>query len=187
MELIARLAKGGLRDAITLFEQYSAGGVLKRKYIEENLELIGEDFLLAFVKALIEKDTDQTLAHLISLRDKSLDVRLFLEQLLFFLRDRMKDSLKKIEFSSYAQLFEIFEGIYGRLKFTPDPFLLLETSVFRCIATSELSCLHTTLTPTPPQKEREAKKDGKSSSLPPRHASLGTEPVKEGIVSPSSP
>ncbi|MDD5376961.1 MAG: DNA polymerase III subunit gamma/tau [Candidatus Gracilibacteria bacterium] len=134
LELIARLAKGGLRDAITLFEQYSVGGVLKRKYIEENLELIGEDFLSDFTESLVVKDSEKTLKNLTFLREKSLDVRLFLEQLLFFLRDRMKDSLKKAEFSAYAELFELFEGVYGRLKFSPDPFLLLETSAFRCIA-----------------------------------------------------
>lgn len=109
LELIARLAKGGLRDAITLFEQYSVGGVLKRKYIEENLELIGEDFLSDFTEALIAKDSEKTLKNLAFLREKSLDVRLFLEQFLFFLRDRMKESLKKREFGSYAELFGMFE------------------------------------------------------------------------------
>lgn len=122
-----------MRDAITLFEQYSVGGVLKKQYIEENLELIGDDFLSDFTEAIIAKDTEKTLKHLAFLREKSLDVRLFLEQLLFFLRDRMKDSLQKITFGGYAELFAIFEGIYGRLKFSPDPFLLLETSTFRCI------------------------------------------------------
>ena len=34
LELIAKLAKWGLRDAITLFEQYSTGGILKKKYIK---------------------------------------------------------------------------------------------------------------------------------------------------------
>lgn len=48
----------------------------------------------------------------------------------------MKDSLRKPEFASYASLFEVFEGVHGRLKFSPDPFLLLETSVFRAIAVS---------------------------------------------------
>lgn len=114
---------------------------MKRKYIEENLELIGDDFLSDFTEALILKDQEKTLKNLAFLREKSLDVRLFLEQLLFFLRDRMKESLKKVEFGVYIELFEIFEGVYGRLKFSPDPFLLLETSTFRCIVT--LSVIHT--------------------------------------------
>jgi DNA polymerase III gamma/tau subunit len=138
LELIARLAKWGMRDAITLFEQYSVGGTLKRKYIEENLELIGDDFLSDFVESLVSKNSDRTLKNLAFLREKSLDVRLFLEQLLFFLRDQMKESLKKPTFGAYALLFETFEGIYGRLKFSPDPFLLLETSVFRCIASHDI-------------------------------------------------
>lgn len=112
---------------------------MKRKYIEENLELIGDDFLSDFTEALIAKDAEKTLKNLIFLREKSLDVRLFLEQLLFFVRDSMKEHLKKSDFGEYAQLFETFEGIYGRLKFSPDPFLLLETSTFRCIATHSIA------------------------------------------------
>ncbi len=50
----------------------------------------------------------------------------------------MKESLKKPTFGGYAHLFETFEGIYGRLKYSPDPFLLLETSVFRCIASHDI-------------------------------------------------
>jgi hypothetical protein len=45
----------------------------------------------------------------------------------------MKESLKKATFVGYTELFELFEGVYGRLKFSPDPFLLLETSVFRAL------------------------------------------------------
>lgn len=53
----------------------------------------------------------------------------------------MKSHLKKPDFGEYAKLFEIFEGIYGRLKFSPDPFLLLETSIFRCITSHPI--IHT--------------------------------------------
>lgn len=142
---------------------------MKRKYIEENLELIGEDFLSDFTEALLRKDSEKTLKNLDFLGEKSLDVRLFLEQLLYFLRDRMRESLKKTEFSSYAEIFQIFEGTYGRLKYSPDPFLLLETTVFRCISS------HTLLFTEPvPIEKQEAKnfsaspkKAEKSSPIPP--------------------
>lgn len=129
---------------------------MKRKYIEENLELIGDDFLSAFVESLVAKDIEKTLKNLSFLREKSLDVRLFLEQLLFFLRDRMKESLKKIEFSAYSGLFEVFEGVHGRLKFAPDPFLLLETSVFRSIAASH-SIVRVEVQSTSVPEKKEAK------------------------------
>ncbi|MDD2916899.1 MAG: DNA polymerase III subunit gamma/tau [Candidatus Gracilibacteria bacterium] len=162
LELIARLAKGGMRDAVTLFEQYSVGGVLKRKYIEENLELIGEDFLMDFIESLMGKDAEKTLENLVFLQNKTLDVRLFLEQLLFFLRDCMRESLKQPRFGAYAELFEIFEGVYGRLKFSPDPFLLLETSTFRCIATKSK-----VLTPTPDRTDSGGLSQGGGESLAP--------------------
>jgi len=183
LELIARLAKWGLRDAITLFEQYSVGGVLKRKYIEENLELIGDDFLSDFIESLIAKESEKTLKNLVFLREKSLDVRLFLEQLLFFLRNRMKESLKKTEFGAYANLFEVFEGVYGRLKFSPDPFLLLETSVFRCIATTP-TIIHTE--PVVSEKKETKiipKKEEKTVNIPPAQ----TVQKKEENLSEASP
>lgn len=132
---------------------------MKRTYIEENLELIGDDFLSDFTESLVRKDIEKVLGHLVFLREKSLDVRLFLEQLLFFLRDRMKESLKKAEFGAYSELFEIFEGVYGRLKFSPDPFLLLETSAFRCVRAQSITHSHPALIPQPllPEGEGEIK------------------------------
>lgn len=130
---------------------------MKRNYIEENLELIGDDFLSDFTEALVLKDVEKTLKNLAFLREKSLDVRLFLEQLLFSLRDRMKESLKKPDFGAYAELFEIFEGVYGRLKFSPDPFLLLETSAFRCIVAHSIA---------PREIPPSEKKENKSPPIP---------------------
>ncbi|MDP2103906.1 MAG: DNA polymerase III subunit gamma/tau [Candidatus Gracilibacteria bacterium] len=131
LELIARLARGGMRDAISLFEQYAVGGILKKRYIEENLELIGEDFLVSFTAGIIENNIQKTLSNLVILKEKGVDVRLFLEQILPFLRDRMLEHLSKPEFSQYNELFEVLEEAYGKLKAVPDTFLLLETSVIR--------------------------------------------------------
>ena len=112
-----------------------------------------------------------------------MDVRLFLEQLLFFLRNRMKESLKKTEFGAYANLFEVFEGVYGRLKFSPDPFLLLETSVFRCIATTP-TIIHTE--PVVSEKKETKiipKKEEKTVNIPPAQ----TVQKKEENLSEASP
>lgn len=164
---------------------------MKRKYIEENLELIGDDFLADFTESLRTKDTEKALKNLAFLREKSLDVRLFLEQFLFFLRDRMKESLKKMEFESYTELFEVFEGVYGRLKFSPDPFLLLETSTFRCIVAhspvqreslsqpkKEVQEVKNTVT-APENTEKPLAPSGK------KEEKASTPPVVESTVSPS--
>lgn len=137
---------------------------MKRKYIEENLELIGDDFLADFIETLILKDSQKTLKNLIFLREKSLDVRLFLEQVLFCVRDNMRENLEKPDFEKYAKIFEIFEGIYGRLKFSPDPFLLLETSVFRCIAHSSSNSQFIT---TPPKLVQQEEKPLVTKKHPP--------------------
>jgi DNA polymerase-3 subunit gamma/tau len=70
LELIARLGRGGMRDAISLFEQYAVGGILKKRYIEENLELIGEDFFVSFTAGIIENNIEKTLSNLVILKEK---------------------------------------------------------------------------------------------------------------------
>lgn len=133
LELIARLSKGGLRDAITLLEQYSVGGILKRRYIEENLELFGDDFLVSFIDALLSSKSEKALSDIASVRDRGADTKLFLEQILFFLRDQLLKTLHSPEFGSYLRLFEAFETAYGRIKIVPDSFLLLETTVLKIL------------------------------------------------------
>lgn len=59
-----------MRDAISLFEQYAVGGVLKKLYIEENLELIGEDFLASFTAGILENNIQKTLSNLTVLKEK---------------------------------------------------------------------------------------------------------------------
>lgn len=59
-----------MRDAISLFEQYAVGGILKKHYIEENLELIGEDFLVSFTAGILENNIQKTLSNLSFLKEK---------------------------------------------------------------------------------------------------------------------
>jgi deoxyadenosine/deoxycytidine kinase len=86
---------------------------------------------VSFTAGIIENNIEKTLSNLVILKEKWVDVRLFLEQIFPFLRDRMVENLSKPEFTQYNQLFEMFEEAYGKLKFVPDTFLLLETSVLR--------------------------------------------------------
>lgn len=54
ISLLAKLAKGGLRDALSLFEQYTVGSTLSLEFLEQNLSLIREEIL----DELFKKITD---------------------------------------------------------------------------------------------------------------------------------
>ncbi|MFZ4461832.1 MAG: hypothetical protein ACOYN2_04910 [Patescibacteria group bacterium] len=115
-----------MRDAISLFEQYAIGGVLRRKFIEENLALVGEGFLSDFLAALANKDLVKILEKLNDLKHRSIEARRFFDELLFFMRDRLVESLSSPQFAVYERIFRAFEAAYGKLRDFPEPFLLLE-------------------------------------------------------------
>lgn len=115
-----------MRDAISLFEQYAIGGVLRRKFIEENLALVGEGFLGDFLAALANKDSVKILEKLNDLKHRSIEARRFFDELLFFMRDRLVESLSSPQFAVYERIFRAFEAAYGKLRDFPEPFLLLE-------------------------------------------------------------
>lgn len=126
LALIARIAKGGLRDAISLFEQYSVGGTLTKNFIEENLSLVGEGFLSDYVSALLNKDAKKLFSLLQDLSLRSIDAGRFLEEILFFLRSELIRTVGTSEFIPYGRVFRAFESAYPKLRDYPDPFMLLE-------------------------------------------------------------
>lgn len=56
LQLIAQLSRGGLRDAISLFEQYSIGGVLSYDFIRENLSIVGRERLQELTQTILQGD-----------------------------------------------------------------------------------------------------------------------------------
>ncbi len=56
LQLIAQLARGGLRDAISLFEQYSVGGKLSYEFIRDNLSIVGVERLQEITDTILSND-----------------------------------------------------------------------------------------------------------------------------------
>ena len=53
LELLAKLARGGMRDALSLFEQYSVSGSLSRAEIENRLGLVREEDIISFLASVV--------------------------------------------------------------------------------------------------------------------------------------
>ncbi len=133
LRLIAKLARGGMRDAIALFEQYAVGECLTYEMIAKNLQLVGESFLEDFTFALIEKNQTQVLKDLDFLRQEWVDMRIFLEQAMYFLRDKLISHLGAHLFPKFFSLFNAFQEIYSKLRFVPNTFVLFEVSILALI------------------------------------------------------
>lgn len=131
LELIAKIAKGGLRDAIVLFEQYAHAGALTYDIVADHLLATDDSFKSDFLDAFRYKDSEKLLGLVASLRDDSKDMRLFSEEMFIHLKDGLIRSIGTPDFSSYEQCFALFESFYVKSKAFHDPYLLLEVMALR--------------------------------------------------------
>ncbi|MFB0964914.1 MAG: DNA polymerase III subunit gamma/tau [Patescibacteria group bacterium] len=126
---IAKLARGGLRDALTLFEQFVLGGKVTKTYVENRLGLVGDDFMHALEKAVAERDS----AKIFELSAETLrrtDPMKFVDELLSYLRDRILEvGVKSAEFPFLSDFFESVSAAYVRARLSPDPMFVIETTI----------------------------------------------------------
>ena len=137
LSLIARFAKWWLRDAITLFEQSIVHGKVTKEHITHTFFIIDEGTLGAIVKFIAENNTAAIITTLGKLQERYIDVRLFFEQILFFLKDALYANSESPIFWTYYRIFEGIEAAYGKLKYVPDTNLLLEITLLKLAQKSE--------------------------------------------------
>ena len=136
LELIAKLARGGLRDAISLFEQYSVGGMLSYDFIRDNLSIVSQDRLEQITDAVISNDTSQLKMMFSQFKMESIEPRRLLEQYLYFLRESAFDAVQTPNFSRLIRIFDACTTAYSKIKDFPNGFLLLEMTLLSQIQTA---------------------------------------------------
>ncbi|MDD2565469.1 MAG: DNA polymerase III subunit gamma/tau [Candidatus Gracilibacteria bacterium] len=139
LELIARLSKGGLRDAISFFEQYSIGGSLKLDYLKDNLQLVGDEFLEDFLSNITKYDYPKVIDNLSFLKEKGIDIKIFLEEFIYFLHSRILENNSGNEFIISMNLYDSLIEIYSKLKSVPNTFLLLEFSIIKFLKNDDIT------------------------------------------------
>ncbi|MDQ1344014.1 MAG: polymerase subunit gamma/tau [Patescibacteria group bacterium] len=126
---IAKLARGGLRDALTLFEQFVLGKKVTKSYVENRLGLVGDDFMHVLEKAVAERDS----AKIFELSAETLrrtDPMKFVDDLLSYLRDRIVEvGVRSAEFPLLSDFFESVSAAYARARVSPDPMFVIETTI----------------------------------------------------------
>lgn len=133
LKFIAKLAKWWLRDALSLFEQYSSWNEINLEWIQKNLWFTWNTFIDEFIKAIVLKDKKTVFEKLNTIKDNTVDIRTFFEETIYFLWDELKKLLDTPNFEIYFTIFQEFEENYRKLKFTPDPFLLFELMTLKLI------------------------------------------------------
>jgi len=132
LELIAKQANGGLRDAIGLMEQMASEGELKFEFISQNLGLVGQEHVDVFFEALSKKSTSNALAQINSLIENSYNLGEFNREFIEFLRKKMLDKIRENQDTKeIIEIIEIFSEAGIELKNAIIPQLPLEIAVIK--------------------------------------------------------
>jgi DNA polymerase III subunit gamma/tau len=134
LELIARKAEGGLRDAIGLLEQLSAEteGKFDANAVRNSLGISSSEQLENFFDAIEKKNVDAAFTVLRDLNQRGGDFRSFGHDFLNFLREKMYASLNDhAQLSLLVEQIEAIETALARFRTSPLVELPLEIAVLK--------------------------------------------------------
>jgi len=135
LALIARFAKGGLRDAIGLLEQYASSGDLTLESVSVHLGMIDEDFLVEFLHHIAKNDESAVASDLRFLYERNVDMRYLIEQLLFALRNLIVSQKTDPTMRRFCiRAFDALEGLLVRIRYVPDMFVSFEMIIYSLLS-----------------------------------------------------
>lgn len=137
--LIARLAKGALRDAITLLEQNRVDDTITKEHIMNTLSMVDEIVLVNMVQSILKWDRESLKSLLSKMYRSHINIRIFIEEMLFYLRDELYEIHDKELWNEKMRIFDGFIAMYEKIKYVPDTFLLLEMTTLKLTASIEHS------------------------------------------------
>jgi len=142
LEAIARVAQGGLRDAIGLLEQLSANGKLTYGRVHDVLGISGKSGLEKLYGTLASSDIQNSLETVATLYREGYDLVQFNKDFLELLREKMIEGIQTNnmkETTRLLHLIDLFQQAYDQARFATIPQLPLEIAVIQsCIPESHL-------------------------------------------------
>jgi DNA polymerase-3 subunit gamma/tau len=94
LHIIARAARGALRDALTLTEQNTVNQEISTEYVRSTLSLIEDSLIDEIIETIMQNDKEKMIAILDTLRNRHAEVRGLFDQIMYGLRDRMLESFQ---------------------------------------------------------------------------------------------
>ena len=139
LALIAQSAEGGMRNAVSLFEQIASGGTLTKENVMEVLGLTENAALDQLLNALKKCDVENALKEIQSLHRDGQDLYQFTKNFLNRLRDEMLATLgKKEEQRRVLCWIDLFQKASEESKKAIIPQLPLEIAVIKsCMSPQE--------------------------------------------------
>ena len=138
LKMIAETAEGGLRDAISMFEQIMSGNKLTMENVTSVLGLSGHAALEKLFESLEKGDHKAGLAELHTLHQEGHDLYQFNKAFLDHLRRKLLDSLnKKEQMQLYLRWITLFQEAATSMKTSLILQLPLEMAVIKSCMTPE--------------------------------------------------
>lgn len=133
---LANEAAGGMRDAISLLEQYGGGGELTSEALARELGLAPHTMLESLYEHIQEKRLKEAIDNIAGLANEGLSLSGFSRSFLHFLRNKMLVLVENEETENLAAMLEIiriFSRAHVELKNAVIPTLPLETALVAII------------------------------------------------------
>lgn len=133
LEMIAKLSRGGMRDALTLLEQFNVDNHISFTDLKESFSLIDDILANEIIETLFEKKYEKLREILGNLRSKNINSESFFETMIFTLRNKMIENISHKNFQKYENIFLVFRSAYASIKAFSDNFLLIEMTLLQAI------------------------------------------------------
>ncbi len=188
LAVIARAARGSMRDALSITDQAIAfgQGELKQQDVISMLGLVGTDEVSALVEVLARGDARALLAVVAEIAERALDFDTLLAELLAALHEMaIKHAIgdaAEVPFS--AEEIQLYYQIgligYRDLQIAPDPRSGVEMTLLRMLSFAPADDNHAALAPAVPAVTRKPAGDAGSTTQP----EPGDVPVNQGAREP---
>ncbi len=139
IELIAKLSRGGMRDALTLLEQFSVDKNLSLEFLQNTFSMIDDDFMDEIIEILASKNDEKFAEMIEKIKTQHIRSENFFEQIILRLRDKMVENLGNEKFGIYNAIFEIFRKSYPSIGYFADNFLVIEMTLMQAINAGNFS------------------------------------------------
>ncbi|MDD4351675.1 MAG: DNA polymerase III subunit gamma/tau [Candidatus Gracilibacteria bacterium] len=130
--LISKAADGGMRDAISLFEQMANKKGVTLEHVEQNLGLVKQQIVSDFINFLLERNHKAAISLVNQIYFDGIDLKQFVKATLEMIREKMINELGEDKDSStaaYLEFINILQESMLDFKASNIPQLPLETAV----------------------------------------------------------
>ncbi|MBU0577360.1 DNA polymerase III subunit gamma/tau [Patescibacteria group bacterium] len=132
LNLMAKIANGGLRDAIGLFEQMTMNGEIKYDKVAENLGLSGTVLIEKFFQYLLQRQPTKAIEVINQINAQGHSLQQFTSEVIAFLREQMLINIgNSQEVQTIIGFIDIFSNAKLQITQALIPQLPLEIAVIR--------------------------------------------------------